>query len=1043
MTLELRTAHIPLAFGLQTGQDPRAIKLPTLTIAENVQFDNRGGLVSRFPYREMPTTVLGGGTLEPLRRLAVNGDELLLFTQDALYAFSERDQAWVRRGDYVAPVVRETPAFARTTDQIFADCAELLGVRVLVWSEPGSGGVGEDIYLAATDVETGAVLVAPTVLVGGSSRPRIVALTTKFVVTRYNGLTVFAGPIDPGNLATSITGFGAASFSLGASSTGVYDLVSGFGLAWAAVDNQAVVSYVLTRITDAVTVGTTTTTTEVRRADRIAVAVRPDDGSQIMIVRYNATTIRADHRNSTTLVMLTANQDLGTPSNATVNQIAAAFSSVLDSFGRFRCFAFWSSGETGGAGPTATFTTQTNWVNTGGDIGTLRTFVRRMGVASRAFDCSGRVYVWLAFAGETGAVAGGAAFLLGLRSAFQNAYFLYRDEDSASFVAPPLAKAVAERAGGFSAVAGLLPGVQEVTTNVFQWTGIERRIILLGPKQTGYSGRTPRVIRLTLDSDEARRVARIGRTLYISGGLVMQYDGVGLVEVGFHIAPWDFQMVNVGGLIPPGTYNYKLSLSWVNGVAERERSTAVVARGIEVPINSTMRFDTTTTPFLYVTHKLNLRSPPSLEYWRTAVNPVADTPFQLVSSVDPAFLANPNRYVPNDPSDANAPQFEDNMYDQVPDPNPIPILPNQVLATKEAFPENGQVLESLPPVPGTIVVATQDRLIMAGLADDPNGIAYSKLRGDGETVAFHPALRLFLPPDGGPITALAYVNETLFAWKERACFAVPGDGFDNLGGGDNYGPGRVISLDVGAESQEAIATTPMGVVFKSLKGWYLLDRSFNCRYIGEAVREFDSEVVKGAHVVESQHQVRIYTSSRVLVWDYDERVNQWASWKIDGSGALSSVIWLGIDTIIDGAGGVPRDQRGIHDGTELVGADFETAWINLADLQGYQRIWRLQLLGEYRSACRIRVRLKRDYDDTTYFQDKTWTISPTVVGGPLQVKHSPSIQQCQAMKIRITLVDAVTDDIPPAGEGARFTGIGIEYGVQQGLFRRLPAAQKQ
>jgi hypothetical protein len=122
------------------------------------------------------------------------------------------------------------------------------------------------------------------------------------------------------------------------------------------------------------------------------------------------------------------------------------------------------------------------------------------------------------------------------------------------------------------------------------------------------------------------------------------------------------------------------------------------------------------------------------------------------------------------------------------------------------------------------------------------------------------------------------------------------------------------------------------------------------------------------------------------------------------------------------------------------GLDVQTAWIKLTGLQGYQSVRRLQVLGEYRSAHDLRIRVARDYR-TDYTDDKSWTATPTEVGGPEQVRHGPSFRKCQAIKVRITAT-AVGSDSPPTGEAVKLTGLGLEVGARKGL-RRLPAAQSQ
>jgi hypothetical protein len=91
--------------------------------------------------------------------------------------------------------------------------------------------------------------------------------------------------------------------------------------------------------------------------------------------------------------------------------------------------------------------------------------------------------------------------------------------------------------------------------------------------------------------------------------------------------------------------------------------------------------------------------------------------------------------------------------------------------------------------------------------------------------------------------------------------------------------------------------------------------------------------------------------------------------------------------------------------------DIETPWIKLDDLQGFGRVRRVLVLGEYASAHRLRIRIARDYKATAlevwdYFDDQYWDPSPTTIGGPEQVRIGPSQQQCQSIKIRISATGA-------------------------------------
>lgn len=1010
--LEPRTTWIPLASGIQSKVDPRALPPPALSLCQNAEFDQLGGIQVRAPYASMPSGILGGGSIQEPRVPVAFGDELLLFTSDALFSWSERDQLWVRRSDYLATKVDEVPRFARTSDQFHADKAELDGVAMFAWVEQDAGGSAS--FVAALDTATGAVLLGPTALPNGATRVRVVAQATQFLVLFFNAPnTIFGFQVDPATLAADVAAGVAAPTDLQGSTTatGSYDAVAGAsGTVYVASVETGGSAYDVIRVTDGFAV---TSSNVVQSAGPIAIAVNPAE-TQLVIARYNAVTIRADRRNASTLVAITTDTLLGTPSNATVNQITAAFRQVADA-GQFRCFVFWTSGQNASA-ITGTYTTECNFIDTAATVGSNTVVVRRLSIVSRAFGRGGRVFVWLGFAGTS--EASGMSAQLGLRLAAQNAHYLYGDSQT-DFDAVPIAKAIPDRAGGFLGSPNL-PGVQAVDTDVYSFCAIERRRILLGPAQSGVtSSRAPREVRVTFDSDEARRCAQLGRTLYVAGGLVMQYDGVGLTEVGFHVVPYAFTAVSVSGNVAQGAYNHKGSVSWVNGVQEKERSTTVVAMQTAIAANQRFEFSGSLTPFVYVTHKKGQRTPIANEMWRTIADPNVSSPFNLVTALDPTVTANPNRYIQNDPTDDFWPTFQDNLTDAQ-------------LLTRESYYENGGVLINLPPVPASIVLPTQDRLILAGVAGEPYQVFYSKLRGEDEVAAFNGDLRFAVPPQGGPIRALGIMQETLVVFAERAIFQIPGDGFSNLlGQGQNYGPARLLSNDLGAISQETVVLTPRGLIFKSQKGWYLLPGWVAPEDIGTAAGAFDDDEVTAVHVVERQQQVRICSPQRILNWDYS--VNEWSEWTVED--ARAATVWQGqhVIALTDEV----HIQQSVKAGVQL---DLETAWLKLSDvLAGHQRIWWFMPTGDVVSPCRLRIRLKRDYDEVTVFDDVTHTPAGL---GPLRLRHGPKIQTSEALKIRFTVLHESLDQ-PPAGEGIRFTGITFEYGIEPGIFHGRSPAQRQ
>lgn len=954
---------------LETKSDVRLGAPPDFDLLHDAHFEEAGALQTRLPFGAVMGSgaIFGGGTLASCRKLATVNGELCLFTDTGLYSWNAQLSQWVLRGTHLAVSVDETPRFTTTGDQIDGDRAELSGTVVFAWTE------GTQVYAAALDKTTGSVLVSPTAVSTAIGRPRLVALATKimlFVEASTTLLTVRA--IDPAAPGTAISGAGttvlATNYNLyyDVVRAGTQDLVVG------ACRRQTTTSYTVFTVTPALSV---TTATPGRICDGPIAVATIADGTKTQVIRGNGTDVQGDLITTATLADVFTAQAVGTVAGTPINQITAEFSSTT-------CTAFWSFQEVSDASNTF-FGVRTNTVTTANVVGSASTLVLRLGVASRAFSHGGSIYVWLAFGEDSTTFGSGSP--LGIRAQLQNTYFLYRADGVV------VAKATWQIAGGYAPSIGHLPGITAIDSNGYAWAGAWRRRIDLGDNgdHTGLEARSIRDLTFSFDANEARRAQTLGRTLYVTGGILSQYDGATVVEVGFNVYPWAFAASDAGiGGNPDGTYSYKSTLRWMNAQGEIERSTTATGEQVTVVTNEV---NVAVVP-LYVTMKRT--SVPNIEVWRTEANAGDDAPYFLITGQDPNVVSGTNFYLKNSITLVGTYGLVDNFSDLT-------------LETKESNPENGTILEFMAPPGAKIVVPTETRLLLAGIAGDPDAWWYSRERGDGEIASFHDELRVEVPPVGGTITALWADDQFVYVGRQTALYAFAGPGKANDDSGQNYTLVRTLSRDVGVVSQEAHAQTPVGRLIKSSKGWYLLDGGGQLRYVGGAVASFDTDTVVAVHTVTAKHQVRILSTSRLLIWDYrglvaapDAGPGRWAEWTItDG---LDAVMWNGTYVYLTSTG--PKQESASYTGLTY-GLDATLSWIKPADLFGAVAVRKIQPLGEYRSAFLLRMRIAYNYDETV-IDDVVWNPSPTTVGGPLQMSHGPKRRQCQAIKVRLTAVAA-------------------------------------
>lgn len=1027
---------IPFAHGLNTRADERALEAPSLTVCENVEFDEWGGLQHRKPWA--PETYVSGAANASIRRITSWNDQLVAFSKDAIYSYAGSG-VWSEIAPYHAIKIEQDRRFVTNAEQTDCDRAELSGVVMYSWVQDINGTA--TAYIAAINKVTGAVLLAPEAIKASTTRARLVATSNRICcLFRVDSGTsaYWARFYNPSDLSSPVE----AAIVSGAvtASQGGYDLVAdGTDVVFCygnGADNTVKghrVDYVTPSSSDSFSFAQTNVS-----GTPCAIA-HESTGDSFAIFSVNSGTAAISGTLLDATLTVGTTYAVATASGTTVEQMTAVFKDTQDS-SQYRCYVFWSVDHATTGNAAGNFELEYDWLDDGGTGGTADVLCYGAGVASHAFLYNGVPHVWCAYAAESNVSGMSAADKV--QAQLQNSYFLYSIDDGL------LAKAVAPSAGGFANTSGHLPTVQAVGTdnppgvtlsysNQFAWCGVERLRITTGSGGKAYAQRSPVDVVFTFDSDEARRSVQLGGTLYIAGGQISQFDGEDVTEVGFHTFPTEGNFTEgSGGNIAASTdFGVKSTYSWFNAAGEFERSTTATTNTVTTTASASREI-LSSVYYLRHTQKTAAGRKPSVEFWRTTGDPVENTPYYLASSRDPSTSGD-NDYVPNDEDSVSIPTFYDAYSDAT-------------LSSQESDPESAGILESTAPPPATIIAADQNRLFLAGIPGRPHRVVYSKYRDEGYVASFNDQLFFDLPAEGGAITAISFLNENLIVFKERAIYQVPGDGFTNTGAGFNYGPPRLLSNDVGATKAELVAYTPKGLMFHSAKGWHILNHGWSVNYIGQATYDAEGTDFGDIHVDKNQHQVRVIYSpnntASVYVWDWLR--DEWSHWD-SSSGLGDSTVSPVAATTLAGTHYLADSDFNVwsqaSDWSTYASNNMqlETSWIRIGDIQGMQRARWLMILGEFRSNCEIRVRVAYDYDDTWVDDNNTefTTGGGYTAGDPLQLRHGFHRQKHQAFKVEVTVRN--TDATYLSTEGVKLTGMTVELGMKKGAYKYLAAASKQ
>ena len=455
-----------------------------------------------------------------------------------------------------------------------------------------------------------------------------------------------------------------------------------------------------------------------------------------------------------------------------------------------------------------------------------------------------------------------------------------------------------------------------------------------------------------------------------------------------------------------GTYEYTAIYEWLDKFGNVHRSAP--ATPISVVVSTAPSPVFISIPYLHITAKSEVY----IKVYRTEAS---GTTFYLL--VDPSSIL----YYPNDTKKSYC-VFKDYFTD-------AQITSNEILYT------DGGILENIALDANKYICSYKNRLVSSGFVEE-NKIIYSKPLETNVGMSLNDQLIIQCDSLGGSIIAQTTLDDKLIIFKENNIFYVVGEGANAAGANQTYINPQLITSDVGCAEPNSIVLTPNGLMFKSAKGIYLLDRSLQPHYIGWEVEKFNDQEITSAILIEDHNQVRFTTrDSMCLVYDYF--VKQWTTFT--NHQAIDACIWDGLYCHLD-TDGVKVETRDIF---EFNGVGYpmsaETAWIKLDGVQNFQRCYRANILAKFKSDHILYIRVFYDYDNVN-FDEYSFNTSNLDEVVPIsqdsevyQVQIHLKRQKCQAIKFKF--FDNALD------EGLSLTDLTLMIGKKRGI-NKVPANKK-
>ena len=468
------------------------------------------------------------------------------------------------------------------------------------------------------------------------------------------------------------------------------------------------------------------------------------------------------------------------------------------------------------------------------------------------------------------------------------------------------------------------------------------------------------------------------------------------------------------GNIQPGRYLYTAVWRYTDNAGRIHRSATAIPQTITTNTNTSI---TISVPLLSPTEKTNV----VLEIYRTFAG---GTDYRRVTS-----LSNPIYNIQSNDPNKTTLSFVDTQADNQ-------IAANELLYT------TGGVLDNDSPPPCSLITICQNRIFIAGL-DDPQTIQYTKEIDPSDVnfvAGFSDYLTVQMDSRGGKITAIATMDDKLIVFKESQIFLLVGQGASNTGIG-GFDITQQISTDTGCDNPNSVVLTPNGLMFKSKKGIYLLDRSLQVSYIGAPVEDYNNLTISSSILHNIKNQVRFVTTNGLaLVFDYF--VNKWTSFT--NYEAVDCDIWQDKFVLLRSNGNVCVENNeyvdyDINNNKSQIQMTIELSDIAIAGIVGFQRLYRIAVLGEYKGKHKLNLELAYNYSPaytSSLTFDATSLIGTNVYGEyspygshvyggeylPYMFRAHVKNQKCSAVRIKLT-------DNNEFNEGLTLSGIVLQVGV--------------
>lgn len=1049
MTLQKQLVHLNLTGGLQKKDDDKLVIPTKLTVADNVEFDDANTVIRR----DGQVAVGSGGSVSAVRMYEAENTPVLELSDGSHVRrnlsgvdvpFKRVYNTVVQRALRVGATTTrvqgfqtETKTTAYSNTQRQFDVAYGTTTYCVAFTESQSvEGVIYVIRELSTDSEIFRALMP---LANHNMRPRVIYDSSTNLYYLFAANVVAAANTDfsvygmsfnqAGTTSVSatslVTATGADIVANGDSNAAIFDVSSvagqGFVIAARGTSDDLYMRLVSTTLT-----GITTTKTAALAAPPNALATWASYSGGVLTghVFYNSTT---------SLRGRTLPSDTGTLSAE--NTIGSTSLTGADRLGRLATYSYGSEIMVVADGYLTDATygrymlgQQVFTLSTAHVLSDTIELATKCCLAARIFTANSRYYVPVVFDSNT---FQRVVLVLDLSAALYNMTTYSATSAEPAFIARIAPGEIANYTSAIGDGASLIISPAHPLPSAFSdWVPVVKYDG--NTRVAGAYDVTPAAInRVAIDVSSQLGGNEINGLTYLAGALPLINDGVELTEEGFHWAPetpdegdpsatttgsgfYDFPAV--------ATYSIAFTYAWEDSKGNWHESGVSKTHSVTTTLGNLGLDCTVLTP-------PTLKTRAMLLMYRT-LGDSTDTTLYLAHA---------------EPLGAGVTMSE------------ADLISSEVLYT------DGAILPNEPLPACRHISVFQKRLVASG-CDDGRRVYWSKQISPGFPAEFVTSNGLFqtiVPDSVGKVVGTAELDDKLVVVCETAIGVIYGQGPAPTGTQGQYSDFNTVVSEMGGRwnSPKSIIKGPEGIWFYTPYGFRLFSRGGGIGR-GQDGKQMGSEVdallnLQSGYVtaiagnprgnLAAKQQLRFYHSAtgHTYIWDY-----QWGQWtRFTGTANVDALYANGRYWHLSNVSSTPllryfsdsvtTDANDSGTASQAFTSTITTAWLSFAGIQGFQRLYRLMMLGTSDDVEDYLMTGAFTYDFSTTTGDSFSSTQTPTSDGVIQVQHHMAKQKCESMKISLTFRPATVGGLGKL----RLTDLTLQVGVKGGYFK-LPSANR-